>query len=223
MCMRVLACGGAVLVLGAMVTACSTVKTIDVPVAATSASPSTSAGASASTAAASAAAVADRALLGVLSVPAGAQPWTANTGKLMNTDTFVKAFYVQSAWAVEDGALPRRGFVSGVIEGWINHDGTQQSITIFRFATPDGAVSMYDALTNTLRDSPAPATVLTDSADGGAGTVSPTLDKLGNAVAEIAAHTGDYVIDVHEYAAATPDPAAAKALLLKQYDSLKQG
>jgi hypothetical protein len=65
--------------------------------------------------------------------------------------------------------------------------------------------------------------VLTDAADGGVGTVSPTLDHLGNAIAEIAAVTGDYVIDVHEYAAATPEPAAAKALLLKQYDSIKLG
>jgi hypothetical protein len=162
-------------------------------------------------------------LLGVLPIPSGAQPWTENTGKLMSVDAFVKAFYVQSAWADEEGLLPRRGYVSGVIEGWINDDGTQQSIAILRFATPNGAISMFDGLTGTLRDKPAPATVLTDAADGGVGTVSPTLDHLGNAIAEIAAVTGDYVIDVHEYAAATPEPAAAKALLLKQYDSIKLG
>lgn len=119
--------------------------------------------------------------------------------------------------------LPRRGFVSGVIEGWNNPDGTQQVIVIFRFATANGAQSQFDGLTGRFRDQPAPATLLTDHADGGVGTVSPTLDSRGNAIAEIAACTGDYIIDVLEYSAATPDPAAATALLLKQYDSIKQG
>jgi len=215
--MRALASGCAVLFLGALVSGCSAGSTADVPASATSAGPS----ASASAPAASATAVAQRGLLGVLPIPAGARPWTENTNELMSADAFIKAFYVQSAWAEEEGLLPRRGFVSGVIEGWTNTDGTQQEIAIYKFATENGALSQFDGLTGALRDNPAPATVLTDSADGGIGTVSPKLDHLGNAIAEIAARSGDYVIDVHEFAAATPEPAAAKALLLKQYDSIE--
>lgn len=136
---------------------------------------------------------------------------------------FIQSFYVQSAWSQEEGDYTRAGFVSGAIEGWINSDGTQQLIEIARFATATGAQSQFDALTSTLIGKPKPATALTDPADGAFGTVSPTLDKLGNAVAEIAAVYGDDVIDVHEFAATTPDPAAAKALLLEQYDSIKNG
>jgi hypothetical protein len=32
---------------------------------------------------------------------------------------------------------------------------------------------------------------------------------------------GDYLVDVHEYTAMTPDPGAAKALLLQQVQALK--
>ena len=53
------------------------------------------------------------------------------------------------------------------------------------------------------------------------GTYSPTLDTLGNAIAEMVTDTGRYMIDVHEFTAAKPDPDAAKALLLRQFDSLK--
>jgi hypothetical protein len=51
--------------------------------------------------------------------------------------------------------------------------------------------------------------------------VNPKLDPLGNARAEIAALAGSTVIDVHEFTAMTPDVAVARALMLKQYDSLK--
>jgi hypothetical protein len=210
---------GAVLALGAVLTACSATKTAYVPTGKASASPSASASAQASPGTAAA----GTGPLGVLPIPAGTQPWTSNTNKLMNADAFIKAFYAKSAWTEEETLLPRRGFVSGVVEGWINADGSQQMIAIYRFATANGAVSEFDAIAGTLRGKPKPATMLTDPADGGVGTVSPTLDSLGNAVAEIAARSGDYVIDVHEFSAASPDPAAAKALLLKQYDSLKRG
>jgi len=209
---------GAILALGAVLTACSATNTVYVQSGSKSVSPNASGSASASPGTAAA----DTGPLGVLPFPADARPWTQDTEKPMSVDAFVQGFYIKSAWTEEEGLLPRRGFVSGTLEGWINADGTQQSIAIFRFATANGAVSQFDDLTGTLRDKPKPATVLTDPADGGVGTVSPTLDSLGNAIAEIAAHEGDYVIDVHEYAAASPDPAAAKALLLKQYDSLKK-
>lgn len=210
---------GAVLALFAVLTACSATTPVYVHTGKTPASPRPSDGAQAS----SGTAAADTGPLGVLPIPAGAQPWTSNTNKLMNVDAFIKAFYLKSAQTEEESLLPRRGFVSGVVEGWINADGSQQEIAIYRFATANGAVSEFDALTGTLRGKPKPATVLTDPAVGGVGTVSPTLDSLGNAVAEIAARSGDYVIDVHEFSAASPDPAAGKALLLKQYDSLKRG
>lgn len=159
--------------------------------------------------------------LGILALPAGAQPWTTNVNKPLSLDAFVQTFYVKDGWTDEEGLYRRRGFVSGAIVGWINADGTQQSIAIAKFATPQGAVSLFDGLTETLRNNPSPATVITDAGDDGVGTVSPALDADGNAVAEIAARTGDYVIDVHEFAAVTPEPAAAKALLLRQFQRLQ--
>lgn len=159
--------------------------------------------------------------LAALPIPVGARPWTANTNETLGLDAFVQGFYVKDAWTTEKGLDSRRGFVSGALEGWISTDGSEQSIAIVKFATPQGAVSMFDGLTTTLRDKPSPSEVLTDPRDDGVGTLSPTLDSDGNAIAEIAAYTGDYVIDVHEFTAVTPDPDAAKALLLQQFDSLK--
>lgn len=139
----------------------------------------------------------------------------------MGLVAFIKRFYVESARAEEEGLYKRRGFVSGTIEGWTDGDGSEQSIAIVKFATSQGAVSAYDGLTHTLRHLPSPHKVLTDPADGGVGTVSPTLDSMGNATAEIAAHTGDYMVDIHEFSASAPDPAAAKVLLLRQLDKLR--
>jgi hypothetical protein len=161
--------------------------------------------------------------LGVLPMPADAKAWDDNKSTPMGLDAFIKAFYVESAFAKEKSLYIQRGFVSGTIQGWINADGSQQSIAIVKFKKSSGAVSLFDGLTGTLKDTPKPATPMTDPADGGVGVVDPTLDSLGNANAEIAAHTGVYVIDVHEFTASTPDPAAAKALLLRQYQSLKSG
>lgn len=159
--------------------------------------------------------------LGILTIPAGAQPWATNVNKPLSLDAFVQTFYVKDGWTDEEGLYRRRGFVSGAMEGWVNADGTQQSIAIAKFATPQGAVSLFDGLTETLRNKPSPAEVITDAGDVGVGTVSPTLDADGNAIAEIAARVGDYVIDVHEFAAATPEPSAAKALLLRQFNNLQ--
>lgn len=159
--------------------------------------------------------------LGVLPMPADAKPWDDNKSAPMGLDAFIKAFYVESAYTKEKALYTQRGFVSGTIQGWINADGSQQSIAIIKFKGSSGAVSLFDGLTGTLKDTPKPATTITDPADGGVGISDPTIDSLGNANAEIAAHTGVYVIDVHEFTASTPDPAAAKALLLRQYQSLK--
>jgi hypothetical protein len=154
-------------------------------------------------------------------MPAGAKAWSDNSGKPMGLDAFVKAFYIASAYSKEKSLYTQRGFVSGTIQGWINADGSQQSIAIAKFKSSSGAVDLFDGLTGTLKDKPKPATGMTDSSDGGVGMVDPTVDSLGNANAEIMAHTGVYVIDVNQFNANTPDPAAAKALLLKQYQSLK--
>jgi hypothetical protein len=156
-------------------------------------------------------------------MPAGAKAWSDNSGKPMGLDAFVKAFYIASAYSKEKSLYTQRGFVSGTIQGWINADGSQQSIAIIKFKGSSGATSLFDGLTGTLKDTPKPAKTISDPADGGVGISDPTIDSLGNANAEIVAHTGVYVIDVHQFTASTPDPAAAKALLLKQYESLKNG
>jgi hypothetical protein len=161
--------------------------------------------------------------LGVLQIPAGARPWTSNTGKALGLDAFVKGFFVKNAWTEEEGLYKQRGFVSGTIEGWVNADGSQQEIAIAKFATSKGAVSSFDGVSGTLRGLSSPHKAITDAADAGVGTYSPTLDTLGNAIAEMVTDTGHYMIDVHEFTAATPDPDAAKSLLLRQFDSLKAG
>jgi len=183
------------------------------------ASPSAKAASPSPSATKSAAATHD--LLSELPIPAGSTPWTANTNALMSRVAFVRAFYVQSAWTNEEGLYLRRGYVSGVQEGWINENGSQQSVTIARFATAAGAVSAYDDLTSSYKQESKPTTQLSDPAVGGAGVIDPTLDKLGNARVEIAAHIGDYMIRVIEFTAVTPDPTHAKELMLAQYDALK--
>jgi hypothetical protein len=160
-------------------------------------------------------------LLGALPVPHGATPWPGNTGTPMGLTRFVRIFYIKSACAREMGLYQRRGFTSGVIEGWINPDGTQQEIELAHFSGSAGAKSLFRGLTSTLKDESAPVQGITDATDGGVGTVDPTLDHLGNATAEMVGHTGDYVIDVHEFTAASPDAAKAENLLLTQYTVLK--
>lgn len=161
-------------------------------------------------------------LLGVLPVPAGGNPWSENTNKPLGLVAFVQAFYVKSAWTEEEGLFQRRGYVSGVHQGWFNSDGTQQSIDIMRFASATGAVSEFDGLTGTLKDNAtASETMISDPQDGGTGTINPTADSLGNTTVELVTHLGDYVIDVHEYVPVKPDPDAAKALLLRQYQAVK--
>ena len=49
------------------------------------------------------------------------------------------------------------------------------------------------------------------------------LDSQGNTHVNFWATVGDTLIRIVEYAAATPDPAAAKALLQEQYDRIKNG
>lgn len=169
------------------------------------------------------AAAASQGSLDVLPVPAGATPWKSNTSAPMSRAAFVHVFYIQNAWTDEEAQYSRRGFVSGLREGWINADGPQQSITIARFATAAGAASTLDDLKGSWKQQSKPVTMLADPAIGAVGMSNPTLDSLGNARVEFAATIGDYMIRVQEFTAATPDPADAKALLQKQYDVLKNG
>ena len=159
--------------------------------------------------------------LGVLAVPAGATPWRENTHAPIGLDAFVSQFYISSDQADEKRLYVRRGFASGIVEGWINTDGTQQSIAIARFSSVTGATSAFDDLANALREKHAPWKIFADPADGGVGAADPKLDSMGNAFVDVAARVGDYLVDVHEFSAASPDPAAARALLAHQVKSLK--
>ncbi len=133
---------------------------------------------------------------------------------------FVELAYSKSDWTAEKGEEARRGFVAAVQQGWDNADGSQQSITLVRFATPAGAMSAFDEVRSGW-ETQHPDSLLTDSATGAVGWSTPALDSQGNADAEWGVAVGDSMILVVEYTAATPDPAAAKALLLQQYDRLK--
>jgi hypothetical protein len=174
------------------------------------------------TATPSAAAGPTRGLLGVLPVPAGATPWPTNTNALMNRISYVKSFYRKSDRTQEEALLGRRGFVAAVWEGWTTADGSLQSIMLVRFATPAGATSDFDATISWFKQ-PKPVTLLADHAIGAVGWSTPRLDSQGDAQVEFADVIGDTEIEVDEWSAATPDPAAAKALLQQQYNSLKNG
>jgi hypothetical protein len=160
--------------------------------------------------------------LGLLATPLSASPWTDNTNAPMALGAFIGKFYDPDSRAGEKSLYTQRGFESGAFEGWFNLDGSQQTIAIARFASASGAISAFDDLSNSLRENPAPSTAFTDAADGAVGSADPTLDSQGNAYIDVTAHVGDYLVDVHEFSAATPDTAAAKALLLKQVEAIKR-
>jgi hypothetical protein len=160
--------------------------------------------------------------LGLLAIAPSASPWTDNTNARMGLDAFIAKFYDPDSQAGEKSLYTQRGFVSGAFEGWFNLDGSQQTIAIARFASASGAISAFDDLSNSLRENPAPSTAFTDAADGAVGSADPKLDSQGNAYIDVTAHVGDYLVDVHEFSAATPDTAAAKALLLKQVEAIKR-
>jgi hypothetical protein len=147
----------------------------------------------------------------------------ANTNALMNRISFVQSFYPKSEWTSEEAQYVRRGFVAGVIQGWDNADGSRQSIALARFATPAGATSAFDEVSSFFKQKPKPMITSADPAIGAVGLSNPTLDSWGDAHAEWVAVVGNTMVFVIEYTAATPDPAAAKALLHQQYDSLRNG
>ena len=79
--------------------------------------------------------------VGVLPVPAGATPWPTNTNALLNRTAFVELAYSKKDWAAEEGEEASRGFVAAVQQGWGWADGSQQSITLVRFAGLHGPTS----------------------------------------------------------------------------------
>ena len=159
--------------------------------------------------------------LGLLPIPSDANAWTTNTDALMGLGAFIQQFYNPGSRPGEESLYRQRGFVSGAFEGWFNADGSQQSIAIARFASASGATYAFSDLSGSFGQKPAPSTVFTDSADGAVGSADPTLDSEGNAFVDITGHVGDYLVAVQEFSAKTPDPAAAKALLLQQVEALK--
>jgi Zn-dependent protease with chaperone function len=159
--------------------------------------------------------------LGILPVPAGVTPWSTNRYNLMNLNSFVQGFYIQSAWTEEERLFARYGFVSGTQEGWNYPDDAGKSISIARFSSARGAMSEFGDLADYFRRASEPAAAQADLADGGVGMIYHTVDKLGNVTTEFAGRLGDYVISVDVYTR-KPDPAAAKTLLLQQYESLKK-
>jgi Zn-dependent protease with chaperone function len=159
--------------------------------------------------------------LGVLPVPTGATPWSTNKGSLMSINSFVQTFYTQSAWTEEERLFARYGFVSGAEEGWNYQDDAGESISIARFSSVRGAISQFDDLADHFRHESEPANALADPADGGVGMIYNTVNKQGNVMTEFADRLGNYVIDVAVFTR-KPDPAATKALLLQQYESLQK-
>jgi hypothetical protein len=159
--------------------------------------------------------------LWLLPLPSGANGWTSNTNAPMGLDAFIAQTYNINSQGSEESLYTQRGFVSGAFEGWYDPDGSQQTIAIARFATASGATSAFSDLSASLQESPAPDKEFTDSADEAVGSADPTLNSVGDADTDITARVGDYVVDVNEFSAATPDPSAAKALLEKQVDALK--
>jgi hypothetical protein len=159
--------------------------------------------------------------LGLIPIPTDANAWTTNTDALMGLDAYIDQCYDPASRPGEKSLYSQRGFVSGAFEGWFKADGSQQTIAIARFASATGATYAFSDLSGSFSQEPAPTTVFTDSADGAVGSADPTLDSQGNTFIDITAHVGDYLVDVHEFSARTPDTSAAKALLLKQVEALK--
>ena len=159
----------------------------------------------------------------MLPVPAGATPWPGNTNALMSLTSYVKMQYSKSYWTEEKALNARRGFVSAVQQGWAKADGSEQYITLVRFASRAGVTSALDEVISGFKQEPYPGTMLADPAIGAVGWSRLTLDSQGDRDVEFAVAVGDTMIIAVEQTAATPDPAAAKALLQQQYDRLKNG
>jgi hypothetical protein len=141
----------------------------------------------------------------------------------MTLTSYVKMQYSKSNWTEEKALNARRGFVSAVQQGWTNPDGSGQYITLARFASRAGVTSALDEVISGFKREPYPGKMLADPAIGAVGWSRLTLDSQGDRDVEFGVAVGDTMIIAVEETAATPDPAAAKALLQRQYDRLKNG
>ena len=155
--------------------------------------------------------------LDVLREPSGATAWKANGAAPLGLGPFVRDFYTKSAWRSEETLYAQRKFVSGTVQGWINPDGSQQSISIACFSDARGARQTYADLVAALTQNLTPTEAkVTDPVDGATGAADTQPDSLGNTKVDLAAQVGDYLIDVHEYTPGKPDADAAAALLRQQ-------
>jgi hypothetical protein len=140
----------------------------------------------------------------------------------MSRISYVQSLYIKSAVNGQEEALyARRGFVSAVEQGWRNTDGSNQYITLVRFATPVGAMSALDDQTSDWKQAPGQMMLADPAIAGAVGWSGPALDQNGDAHVNFWVAVGDTMIRLVEYTAATPDPAAAKILLQEQYNRLK--
>jgi hypothetical protein len=159
-------------------------------------------------------------LLGVLPPPRDALPWLSNTDTVLVLDAFVHGLYARASWAREEKLYREHGFQEGVIEGWNNPDRSQQSIVVARFATAAGAQSAFAGAGDWFLEQPSPASLLFDSRVG-AGAIGITKPvNNGFVLSEFVCHAGDFMIQVQEYSATSPNAGEAEALLFKQYEAI---
>ena len=156
--------------------------------------------------------------LNILPSPADTRNWpTTRTGNPMDLEEFVQKFDSRNEWADGESWFARLRFVSAAKEGWYYPGNSQVAITIIQFSDASGASSEFDDLTSYNRRNSEPGSSLTDRADGGVGGVIPASKETRFVTTVIASHLDRYVIEVQVFTG-EPDPAAAKSMLLGQYN-----
>jgi hypothetical protein len=108
-----------------------------------------------------------------------------------------------------------------VLEGWLNQDGTEQAIVLARFASPRGAQEAFADQGGFFLNQPKPDVQVFDSTLGAVGIAIPIEGKQIFASVQFVCHVGDFMIDAQEYTVKSPNPTAAKALLLRQYEAIE--
>ena len=146
------------------------------------------------------------------------------TGSPMNLRPYIEMVYSQyppDTWKSWEEWYAAHGFVSGAGEMWYNADGSVATIFVVRFSSANSAKSLYDTI---VADYPTTKQyrIVTDPAAGGAGVLYTPSNQTAYAEAEFDSYVGDYQFAVLEYTKSSPDSAIGEALLLKQYNSLKQ-
>ena len=144
-------------------------------------------------------------------------------GNPMDLGPYIEMVYSQYApdtWKSWEEWYAAHGFISGAGEMWSNADGSVAMIFVTRFSSTNSAKSLYDI--TVAHWSAKQYKVMPDPVVGGAGVLETPSNQTAYAAAEFDSYVGDYQITVLEYTKSSPDSAAAEALLLKQYDSLKR-